>query len=111
MKISVDSSIMKDYMVNYDRDYFTMEALEAILDFYNEIDENIEFDPIAICCDWSEYGETPCLTYNDFLNDYSYLIEDNEYNEKEDKINDIINKLSEHTIVIRLSNSVLVMAF
>ena len=38
---------------------FSYEGLNALFDFYEELEdgtgEQIEFDPIAICCDWSEY--------------------------------------------------------
>lgn len=39
------------------RDYYTFEGLESLLNYYNEIDENMEFDCIAICCDCTEYGK------------------------------------------------------
>ena len=38
---------------------FSYEGLNALFDFYEELEdgtgEQIEFDPIAICCEWSEY--------------------------------------------------------
>ena len=38
---------------------FSYEALRAIFDYYEQYTEDtgeeIEFDPIAICCEWSEY--------------------------------------------------------
>jgi len=38
---------------------FSYEGLNALFDFYEELEEGtgeqIEFDPIAICCEWSEY--------------------------------------------------------
>ncbi len=40
-------------------DNFTYYALEALYEYYEEcsesIGENIEFDPIGICCEWAEY--------------------------------------------------------
>ena len=54
MKITVDTYDMKRKFEAYGRDYYTIKGLETILDFYNEIDENIEFDVIAICCECSE---------------------------------------------------------
>lgn len=40
-------------------DNFSAPALAALFDYYEEIEadtgEEIEFDPIAICCDWSEF--------------------------------------------------------
>jgi hypothetical protein len=33
---------------------FSYEALGMLFDYLEEIDENMEFDPIAICCDFTE---------------------------------------------------------
>lgn len=113
MKMTIDASIMKEMFKNWDRDYYTYEACEALESWYDEIDENMEFDVIAICCDWSEYGETPCLKWFDFLSDYSYLLEDEETEDmtEEEKIDAIIDELENKTTVIQLSNSVLIEAF
>lgn len=122
MKMTIDAGIAKEMFANYDRDYYTMEALETLLDWYDEIDENIEFDPIAICCDWSEYGNTPCLRWSDFLSEYNYILEQYESDrmewddavdelDKAEKVELLIDLLSDMTTVIRLRNSVLVMAF
>ena len=36
-------------------DNFSYEGLEALFDYYDTMDECIEFDPIALCCEWTEY--------------------------------------------------------
>lgn len=33
---------------------FTYEALGELFEYYEELDEGMEFDPVAICCEWSE---------------------------------------------------------
>lgn len=33
---------------------FSYEACRALLEFYDELGENVEFDPVAISCDWNE---------------------------------------------------------
>lgn len=33
---------------------FTYEALGELFEYYAELDEGMEFDPVAICCEWSE---------------------------------------------------------
>lgn len=123
MKITVNAAMMKEYFVKYDRDYYTMEALETLLKWYDDIDENMEFDPIAICCDWSEYGNTPCLTYDDLMSDYEYLLDKWEYDRdpwrdeetaamtETERMDKLMELLEEQTTVIRLSDSVLVMEF
>lgn len=120
MKMTIDASIMMDMFKSYDRDYFSWGACEELLNYYDEIDENIEFDPIAICCEWSEYGNTPCLTWNDLINDYGYLLEgelEDDENINLDEIDNatkcdmIMDILEDKTTIIRLDDSVLVAAF
>ena len=74
MKMTIDAMFAKSIMKDYDRDYYTTTALEAILDFYDEIDDDTEFDPIEICGDWNEYGDNCALTLSDLFDDYGYLI-------------------------------------
>ena len=35
---------------------FSESALEKLFDYYDNFDENIEFDPVCISCDWDEYS-------------------------------------------------------
>ena len=48
------------------KDQFTYDALKAIFEYFDNLDEDMrgyqshgydetEYDPIAICCEWSEY--------------------------------------------------------
>lgn len=34
--------------------HFTYDALIELFEYYEELGENVEFDPVAICCEWSE---------------------------------------------------------
>lgn len=114
MKMTIDAGVMNEMFKNWHRDYYTYEACEALLEFYDEIDENMEFDVIGICCDWNEYGDTPCLKWSDFLNDYAYILDDIENSDEmtdDEKIEAIIDELENQTTVIRLSDSVLVETF
>ena len=36
---------------------FTYEALGELFEYCEELDEGMEFDPVAICCEWSEVGQ------------------------------------------------------
>lgn len=118
MKMTIDAGIAQEMFRNYDRNYYTHEALETLLEWYDNIDPDAEFDVISICCKWNEYGETPCLSWKDFVSDYGYLLsveeweENNEQEYNEDLyIDSLIEALEDKTVVLRLSNSVLVMAF
>lgn len=114
MKMTIDAGIMQDMFKSWDRDYYTCEACEALIEWYDDIDPDTEFDVIGVCCDWSEYGNTPCLTWKDFLSDYGYLLEETDIDDDasdEEKREALIDILEEETAVLRLSDSVLVMAF
>jgi hypothetical protein len=40
--------------ISYDRNYYSIEACEAILDYFDSIDENVELDIIGLCGDFNE---------------------------------------------------------
>lgn len=112
MKITVNAAMMKEMLNKINRDYFTLEGLENIIEWYDSLyGESYTFSPVDLCCNWTEYGDTPALNWNDFLSDYSYMLEgvenDNWLSDWE-KIDLIIERLEDLTTVIRLSNSVLV---
>lgn len=119
MKMTIDANIMKEMFKNWNRDYYTYEACEALESWYDEVDPDFDFDVIGICCDWNEYGNTPCLTWKDFINDYGYLLDveewkdENVVNEYDEDlyIDALIDILEDKITVIRLSDSVLIGAF
>ena len=60
MKMTLSSYDFHTYWPESREDQFSWEALEAIYNYITEIEEGteeeIEFDPIAICCEWTEYN-------------------------------------------------------
>ncbi|MFA5240608.1 MAG: hypothetical protein WC476_13000 [Phycisphaerae bacterium] len=58
---------------------FTREAREALYDYLEEIDENIELDVIAVCCDYTEYADEDEAreAYGDDWEDYVVIRLDN----------------------------------
>ena len=49
-----------DFSIMFNRirpNHFSYEALGRLFDYYEELDEGMEFDPVAICCEWSEVGQ------------------------------------------------------
>lgn len=75
---------MKDEFVKMNRDYYSFSGLKALLEFYNEINENMELNCIAICCDCTEYGEGAAYSFSDLINDYGYNYTVEEYKEDND---------------------------
>ena len=96
------------------KNYFSNEGLEAIGNYYidccsccGEIGTEVEFDVIAICCDWDEYGDGVVSGFDDFINGFEYLFdndEDDEELEEEEKIDAIFKILEDETYCIRLEN-------
>ena len=76
---------------NY-KDNFSYEGRKALFDYLEELEddtgEKIEFDPIALCCEYSEYENI-----QEFWNDY----------DKEDY--PTINKIEDNTAVIKIQDS------
>lgn len=74
-------------------DNFSVYALEALFDELEEISEgtgeNIEFDPISICCDYTEYD-----SLEEIQNEYSGIKD--------------LEHLMDNTTVLLCSNSSLV---
>lgn len=105
MKMTIDAMFAKSIMKDYDRDYYTTTALETILDYYDEIDDDTEFDPIEICGNWNEYGNNCALTFSDLLNDYGYKLDNLDSCEDETmKIYFLVTILEEETYITKLDN-------
>lgn len=114
MKITVDVNDMKERFEALDRDYYTYEGLETLLDYYDEIDENMEFDAIAICCDCTEYGDGAACSLEDLKDEYGYKypveewledegLEENEFNNDEYMMA-LVERLEDETTVLHVSN-------
>ena len=119
--MTIDAGIMQEMFRNYDRDYYSFSGYETLLDYYDEIDENMELDVIAICCDCSEYGENCTLSFDDMINDYGHMYTFEEWkedvfidddddddemgeDEKEDYIKALIECLESYTAVLHVPN-------
>ena len=107
------NELQKEFQ-EYDRDYYSIFGYDALLEFYDEIDEDMELDVIAICGDCTEYGNYSSYDFQDLINNYEYIytkneymsdnnIEENDFNEDE-YISELINKLENKTDVLHLPN-------
>ena len=54
MKQTINLSQFRDAFQSIRPDNFSYEGLENLFSFFEEFDEDIELDVIAICCDYSE---------------------------------------------------------
>lgn len=92
---------------------FSYAAAHALAEYYEdleeEIGEEIEIDPVAIACDWDEYGDG-----DELLEAYGYLIDaDDDTNvlDYEEKLTTLLEELKLNTTVIEFSGGYLVQAF
>jgi hypothetical protein len=114
MKMTVNAGMIKEMFVNCDRDYYSFSGLETLLDYYDEIDPEMEFDPVAICCDCTEYSENAACSFDDLISDYGYKypveewIEDNALKENEFDndlyIDSLVERLEDETTVLHVPN-------
>jgi len=81
-------------------DQFSYEALEAIFNYYEEMGDDVEFDPIGISCDWCEMGWGEIAE--------SYDIDLSECETEEAKIQAVSEYLWENTHSIDLDDGVFV---
>lgn len=108
MKVTLTTAMALNLMAEAGCDNFTYEAMEAIIEYYDETGYEIEFNPVEIDCEWLEFGRNCEFTFDDLFNDYSDLVDD----EDEVNIDTIIEALSERTYVVALEgDNVLVQNF
>lgn len=106
MKMTIDTGLeLKEIMRDYNRDCYSMAACEALLEYYDEVDPDMEVDPIAICGDCTEYGEDgAACTINDLVADYGYLVENEADTDQVEHIDAVVDALQDVTTVLELDN-------
>ena len=89
----------RDFIAEFEdsshRDDFSREALEAIFDMLEEIDVEMEFDLIAICCDYTE------STWKEFCENYDIELDENYAMEDEDEDGGDYGKFAAETYLRR----------
>jgi hypothetical protein len=81
---------------------FSYDSLCALYDYFEHIDENMELDVIAICCEYEESA------YSEIVENYDLLI-DNDI-DPDDYRQAIIDYLNDHTTVIYSDNDIVTYA-
>jgi hypothetical protein len=105
---------------------FSYEALETMFNYYEEMEEEceveLELDPVAFCCEWTEYtldelyqDYSNLLSFEDWLDEDIYTKEDVDSGEAMDDFldGDFLEEVERHTTVLKVTgaNTYLVMAF
>lgn len=113
--MEITTAIAKEMFEKMDRDYYSWNGLDELFEYYDEIDPDMDFDPIAICCDCSEFGgHGAALSFDDMINDYGYIypveewLNDNDLTSDEYDydlyINDLIERIENETTVLHVCN-------
>ena len=113
-KTILNGNDLRKEFVDYDRDYYSLDGYDALLNFYDEIDENMELDVSAICGECTEYSDYATCDIDDMIGDYGYIYTKEEYlsdNDitseefnQEDYIIELITRIEHRTTVLKLKN-------
>ena len=105
---------LRKEFVDYDRDYYSLDGYDALVNFYDEIDEDMEVDVIAICCECTEYSDYATCDIDNMIVDYGYIYTKEEYMsdndityedfDQEDYISELISRIEYRTTVLKLKN-------
>jgi len=73
---------------------FTVAGRKALFEMFEELAPDMELDPVAVCCEYTEYA-----SLEEWKQDYEYVAED------EDEEDDYaLDYLRDQTIVLELAN-------
>jgi len=98
---------------------FTIDGLDALFDYLEDFEESmgesIQFDPIGLCCQFSEYASAAEAVQEINPDVYSDIVEANAYEDEQDlnaqsvDIEDECNEwLMDQTIVIAFNNGIII---
>lgn len=99
--ITIDNAYeLKKRFEAANRDYYTLEACDALIEIFEECGENIELDIVAICCDY--YENTPA----DIIDTYDNIDEIAEARDEDGEIDmeKLMDALNYYTYAVELSN-------
>jgi hypothetical protein len=98
MKQTINQSDFHDAFISMDRkENFSWEARELLFEYFEEIDEDMELDVIAICCEYYENDVDAIIQ--------DYQIEGIEELDEDGKSDYVRDFLQENTIVIGETSS------
>lgn len=87
----VSVSMFRDAFIRYDRNVFSYAGYEALFNYLESVDDWVELDVIALCCDYCE------LSFDEVKEDYQL---DEELSDA-----DVINWLEDQTSVVYVGDN------
>lgn len=108
VKTHIDESELYHDLKKMGRDNFTYEGAKALMEYLDQSDENIEYDPIALCCEYVEYE-----TIYEVSENYKSApqAEDFEYDDDSEYCEAVINWLNDNTTVICFDGGIIIQQF
>lgn len=91
---------MQEALAKAGRDNFSFRALDLIIEFYEECGENVEFYPTDIDCTFVEFDLTVDQELANFMADYGYLVEGQEFDDEQEAIDAVLEELRYNTLVL-----------
>ena len=94
---------LREEFRKFDRDYYSLEGYQALLDLFDECGSNTELDVVAICCEFTEDS------MENIMDEYSNIFDDEWREENTDDDGEIDrqafeDKLSYYTLSYTLSD-------
>ena len=104
-----DSQLYHD-LKSMDRDNFSYEGAKALMEYLEDLSEdlgeNIEYDPIAFCCDYAEYSDVL-----EVAAEYSSAPSRDDYDDEEEHIEAVTDWLNDNTTLIQFNGGVIIQSF
>lgn len=85
----------------FNRDYFSLDGYQAMINLFEETDTDFELDVIALCCDFNE--DDLKTIYQEYQNIDS-IAECKDEETDEINIDDFMDALNYYTYAVRLNN-------
>jgi len=117
MKKTIDFYTFSDSFRGERQDSFSYDGLKALFDYLEELEEGtgeeVELDPIGLCCEYSEYGTAKeALKDIGGLEDINIDWEDKDEAKDEEAIEEAaLEYLENETILIRFDGGIIIGQF
>ena len=99
LKITIDSaSELQDQFIACNRDNYSYAGYQALLEYYDENENEQELDVIAVICEWNE------MEVSDIITEYSIDVNDLDDDDEDEILEVVMGYLNDRTYAIDLGN-------
>lgn len=101
---SLNAHDIRDIMKNSERDNFSIATYQAYIDMIDNRGLFEEFDAVAFDCTFEEINLSSCTDVDNLINDYGYLLDDIDDLTTDEKLESLIDLISNKTFVLLHDN-------